>query len=326
MSSDDDYAENGFKMLNRYLSDPYFDSEANLKRFKANSLRLLRSASGSQREFDRGRTAARLGEHPWIAYADSAAINSIDMTFIEETFSRCFNSPEDMTVFICSDMDEDTVRDLVEKYVASWTVDKTFDKVEDMPYVPTYKGETVFEKTYPMTSAPKADVQYGFLAQVKPSAKNEIAYEVLDYIMSQRCVAKIREERGGTYHVRFATENLLHEGLRESSILFQTRPEMLDVLVQDSQDLIDDICQKGPTDEEMDNAVKYLIKAHGEKEQRMTSWLVGKLNRHRDLVIYGIPYGYDYEKTISRLKAKDIRKLAEKVNNGNRFVSIYKEL
>lgn len=325
MSSNDDNAVNGFKMLNRYLCNPYFDSEANLKRFKANNLRMLRNASGNQREFDRGRNAARLGDHPWIAYTDSSDINSVDMAFVEDIYSRCFNSPEDMTVFICSDMDAETVRDLVEKYVASWTVDKTYDKVEDMPFVPSYEGETIYKKTYPMTSAPKADVQYGFLAETKHSAKNEVAYAVLDYIMSQRCVAKIREERGGTYHVRFATEELFCDGLRESSILFQTRPEMLDILVQDSQDLIDDICEKGPTAEEMDNAVKYLIKADGEKEQRMANWLTGKLNRHRDYVLYGIPYGYDYAKTIGKLKAKDIKKLAKEVNNGNRFISIYIE-
>ena len=320
-----DDAETAFRMAHQYLSVPYFDTEANLKRFKANNLRLLGNAEGPLRKFERERTAAKMPGHPWTSYVDSAAVAALDMDIVKDTYNRCFSNPEDMTVFICSDLDETAVKDMVEKYLASWNSGFKPAKTEAAPYVPSYSGSHTLDRTYPATSAPKVDIQYGFLAAMKPAPKTETAYAVLDYIMSQRCVSRIREERGGTYYVRFTTENHLYGGVRESVVAFQTRPEMVDMLLKDTQDLFDDLSKNGPTADEMDNAVKYLVKADLEKKQRFENSLSNRLGRYMNYIVYGIPCDFDYEKSIRSLKAKDIRKLARKVNGGDRFISIYRE-
>lgn len=325
LTSGTDDAETGFRMLHMYLSKPYFDTEANLRRFRSNTLRSLGMVKNNQSTFAREHTKAKMEGHPWTIQVDSADVNALDMNMIHDTYRRSFTRPEDLTLFICSDMEPEKVRAYVEKYLASWTSGHASAVSEERPFVSAYRGETVLDRTYPAISSPKADVRYDFLAHVKPSAKNEIAYEVLDYIMSKRCVDRIREERGGTYHVRFATENLFHDDTHESSVTFQTRPEMTDILVRDVQDLIDDLCANGPTEEEMDMAVKYLIKADAERKQKLADMLNVRLGKFRDHIVHGTPYGHDYEKTIRSLKAKDIRKLAAKVNEGNRFIAIYRE-
>ena len=75
----------------------------------------------------------------------------------------------------------------------------------------------------------------------------------------------------------------------------------------------------------MDNAVKYLVKADLEKKQRFENSLSNRLGRYMNYIVYGIPCDFEYEKSIRSLKAKDIRKLARKVNGGDRFISIYRE-
>jgi len=324
MTGTDD-AETGFSMLHKYLSMPYFDTESNLKRFRSNTLRSLGMSRNTQRNFLRKLNEARMEGHPWTIQIDSTDVNALDMDLVRSIYRKSFTRPEDMTLFICSDMEAEKVRSYVEKYIASWTSDHVPAIAEEKPFVPSYTGETVIDETYPAISAPKADVRYDFLAHIKPSAKNETAYEVLDYIMSKRCVDRIREERGGTYHVRFATENLFYNHTHESSVTFQTRPEMTDILVKDVQELIDDLCVNGPTEEEMDMAVRYLIKAEAEREQKLADMINVRLGKFRDHIVHGTPYGHNYEKTIKKLKAKDIQKLAVKVNGGNRFIAIYTE-
>ena len=71
--------------------------------------------------------------------------------------------------------------------------------------------------------------------------------------------------------------------------------------------------------------MKYLIKADAEREQKLADMINVRLGKFKDHIVYGTPYGHDYEKTIRSLKAKDIRKLAAKVNGGNRFIAIYRE-
>ena len=125
--------------------------------------------------------------------------------------------------------------------------------------------------------------------------------------------------------MRFYTESYYNKGLRESSITFQTRPEMTEILIQDGQDLIDNLCSEGPTAEEMDNAVKYLVKAQAEREQRFAENPSRKSSVRRNFILHGVPFDYDYGKVVRGISAKDIQKLAKSVNNGNRLVAIYRE-
>ena len=322
-----DDAETGFKMVQNYLCRPYFDTEKNLGKFRTDNLRSLGRELGSTQLFNREKNTAKLGAHPWIDYVDSAAVSATDMNLVKEIYDRSFGNPEEMTVFICSDMDRETILGYVEKYLASYTgTGNRYEKSKNAAFIPSFKGEVVVDRTYPLLSAPKVDVQYEFHADIKQNAKNNVAFKVLDYIMSQRCVNQIREERGGTYHVRFYTEDLEYEGLRQCIVPFQTRPEMAEILIQDTEDLINDICENGPTELELENAVKYLIKAQGERRQRFANSLSSKSSERMAYILYGAPFDFDYDAVIKSLTVKDIQKLAKKVNNGKRFISVYREL
>ena len=317
--------ETAFAMFNNYITRPYFDDEKNLNRFRKNNLKSLGRELSSTTKFTRELTRSRYGDHPWMDYVDSTDLETLDMDFIKETFDRCFGNPEDMTLFICTDMNKDIIYPLVEKYVASLERTSEFKKANVKPMHPCYKGEVRLDKTYPLLSAPKVDVEYQFLAKAKDDAFHNAAYDILDYIMSQRCVAQIREARGGTYHVRFYSESQLAKDTRESYITFQTRPEMAEILIQDAQDLIDDLCENGPTAEDMDNAVKYLIKAQDERMQRFENSLTRRMSERRNFIMYGVPFDYNYAEVLRSISSKDIQKLAKKVNNGNRLIAVYRE-
>jgi zinc protease len=230
-----------------------------------------------------------------------------------------------MTVFICTDLDKETIFPLVEKYIASLQKGATYKKVKNKPVLPVCKGEVVFDRTYPLVSAPKVDVDYQFLATVKESLKTNVAFDILDHIMSERCLTRIREERGGTYTVNFSSDSYGHKGRHQSEITFQTRPEMAEILLKDAQELMDQMCETGPTEEEMDAAVKYLIKSRIEKQQKNANLITWKMMERKTFINSGIPFEFDFEKIVRSFSAKDIQKLARKVNNGDRFISVYRE-
>lgn len=326
VTTNSDEVETGFKMVQSYLCKPYFDTEKTLAKFRVDQLRNLGREISSTTKFAREQTKAKFGEHQWIDYIDSAAVAAVNMDFVRNVYDRSFGNPAEMTVFICSDLDKEMISGLVEKHLASIKGSgKIYEKSKAAEYIPIYKGEVVVDLNYPILSAPKVDVNYEFLARVKETAENNVAYQIMDYIMSQRCVSKIREERGGTYHVHFATESYGADDIRQSTIAFQTRPEIADILIKDAQDIMDDITVNGPTEEELENAVRYLIKAHGEKKQRFANTLGRRMTERRGMIEYGIPFDFDYEKVIRSISAKDIKKLAKKINNGDRLVSVYRE-
>ena len=317
--------ETGLAMFYNYLNRPYFNNENALTQYKEINLRSLSRDKTPMTKFNRERRLARYGEHPWIEYADSAAYQNLNMDFIKDVFYRNFGNPEDLTVYICTDLDKSTVLPLVEKYIASLEKKGSYKKIKDMPIVPTYKGEVVFERTYPLTSAPKVDIEYQFVTNVKETLENNVTYDVLDYIMSLRYLYRIREERGGTYTVSFSSDMLDHKNMRQSLIKFQTRPEMEEILLKDCQDLIDDLCINGPTANEMEEAAKYLIKANIEKKQRHKNLLNVRMMNMKACASNGLPLEFDYEKAIKSVTPESVQKLAKKINNGTRFISIYRE-
>lgn len=317
--------ETAFTMFYNFLTRPYFNSQEALDKYIEMNLKNLGRDVTSKSKFGKEKREVRYGCHPWVVEPDSSSYMSLDFKFIEETFQRNFGNPGEMTVFICTDLDKEAVFPLVEKYIASLQKGETFKKVKDKPILPVCKGEVVFDRTYPIVSAPKVDIDYQFLATVKDNLKNNIAFNILDHIMSERCLARIREERGGTYTVNFKSDSYGHKGRHQSEITFQTRPEMAKILLKDSQDLMDDMCKRGPTEEEMDAAVKYLIKSRGEKKQKNANLITWQMMERKKFINSGIPFEFDFEKEVKGISAKDIQKLANKVNNGTRFISIYRE-
>ena len=100
---------------------------------------------------------------------------------------------------------------------------------------------------------------------------------------------------------------------------------MAEILLKDAQELMDQMCETGPTEEEMDAAVKYLIKSRIEKQQKNANLITWKMMERKTFINSGIPFEFDFEKIVRSFSAKDIQKLARKVNNGDRFISIYRE-
>jgi hypothetical protein len=110
-----------------------------------------------------------------------------------------------------------------------------------------------------------------------------------------------------------------------SSVGFQTRPELKELLLGDIQGEMDRMCSDGPTEEEMELARKYLIKHWYEVEKRISRSLPQQENRMLEYVRWGKTYGYDAEAIYRSISAKDVKKLARKINSGRKSILIYEE-
>ena len=110
-----------------------------------------------------------------------------------------------------------------------------------------------------------------------------------------------------------------------SFVDFQTRPEVRDLVLSDVRDEMARMCADGPTAEEMDLAVKYLVKHHEEQEDRIARFVSLQEDRMVEFVRWGTPYGYDYERLVRSLKPSDIRTLARRIAAGDRLVKVYNE-
>ena len=85
------------------------------------------------------------------------------------------------------------------------------------------------------------------------------------------------------------------------------------------------MCTGGPTELEMENAVKCLVKHFHEKQDRIGHSVLLQQTQMLDWVRGGVPYGNDYEKAVRSVKAADIMKLARRIASEERLLTVYTE-
>ena len=320
-----DRAEEAFKTAYLLISEPYFGTEQLLAKTREDNLRSI-SRKSPRALFEERYTREVYGDHPWLQPFDTAAIEAVDMDLLREVHARAFTDLAQLTVFICSDLDRASVEDYVCRYVASLQGDYPF-RAADTPFpAPVLQGDHLITETNAPESEPVSNVDYLYVARVKDNSRNRLVSAFLDYILSARLLDLIREERGGTYYVSFATEIPERPELPWlGTVDFRTRPEMTDLLVGDVRDVMERMAKEGPTAKEMEQAGKYLLKRHGEVERRSAQYLRAQEERLRETVLRGRDDDAGYDALLRRVKAQDVRKLARKFVSGARIVEIYTE-
>lgn len=343
MSSDSTDMEKGFRLLYLHLTEPYFSSETTLAKFRTDNITSLRNRDKDAASFNDAVRKAYYKGHPWMEPADSSDFNALDMDFIREMFYSEYCCPDHMTAYICSDMDKDTIKALVCRYLAALPSPAEADMghgtikkdARISPAKPSYRGKATIDSTYRLKTVPKSSVQILFRGNEKMNMKNMAAFGILDHIMSMRYLASIREDYGGTYSISFSTEFSPEEKDKgrkpvsktgyESSVSFKTRPELTGILICRILDELDSMAIHGPDKEEMDNAAKYLVKRHNEKHKTQEN-SVSAINRRRMQMVktgYGDESGY--KEAVLSVTADDIRRLASRIIRAHRLTTVYSE-
>ena len=319
-----DQEENAFKTVYLSLTEPYFGQQ--LEKTKENQLKSLGRPKTPATLFEERCEREVYGPHPWMQPVDSAAVLATDMALVEDVFRRAFGDYKSLSLFITSDLDRSVIQDYVCRYVASLSGDYPYRKSKVKEPAPQVKGTHVIAEEHPAESEPLTNIYYAFFRKQKDDTRTLVVSDFLDYIMSARYNDLIREERGGAYHVGYSTvvpENPSHPW--RGVVQFKTRPPMADLLLQDVQDVMDQMCQDGPTDVEMEMAAKYLIKRHGELETRAQRRIGDQLDRLEETVLLGRDYDCDYDALVRSISAADVRKMARAFAAGDILKEIYTE-
>ncbi len=318
--------EDAFRMACLLLTEPYFGTEQMLEQYKENTLKSLSRQKSKRLLFEEKCLKQVNGDHPWQQVIDSAAVQAVNMDLVKEVYKRLYTDFGSLKLFITSDLDRSEIETLVCRYAAGLTGEYGYAKARTAYPRPVLKGYNLIREQNEPQSEPLTVINYHFVNDIKATTRNLVTDQLLDYIMSARYNNLIREERGGTYHVGFGTSIPDNPALPwQGEVDFQTRPEMETMLLGDVKAVMDDMCSKGPTAQEMELACKYLAKRHGEVEKRVSQSLRLQHRRLMETVLYGREYGYDYQAVLSSIKPSHVRSLARKLRSGATIVEVYTE-
>ncbi len=250
------------------------------------------------------------GYDPRTPVLSKESIAKITVDEMKEIYTDRFNNADEFFFFIVGNIEQDSVIPLVEKYIGSlpstgrketW-VDRNIGQPD---------GKLAREIIFPVT-VPKATVFLSFEKDLKYEPYNYLGLSVIKGILDIVYTEKVREDEGGTYGVSVALSSQKRPSeIGEGYIMFDCDPERANSLRAIIYTELENIMDNGPGKENLDKAVKNILKTREESKLHNSYWM-GTFTR-----FYSFGINSDdprnYEDILKSYTVKDIKKIARKM-------------
>ena len=240
-------------------------------------------------------------------------LDAAKLETLEKGYRTLFNDAAGATVVVVGDVDIDTLKPLMEKYIGSIPKGKKalkwIDRNERIQ-----KGAIEDIIAVDMQT-PMSTVVQVHSAYLPYTPERDAALDALSYIMDIRYTNSLREDEGGTYG---ASTNVGFSRRPEERIMLQVafacRPSLCDKLRSLAVDGINDLAANGPTDEEVNSAVLNLKKNLPERRLTNSYWQ----SAIESFELYGHDTDVENEAAINALTKEKIQAVVQELlSQGN---------
>ena len=259
------------------------------------------------------------GENERVLLINDEVLEAANLETIQRVYNNVlFKDAAGATLTIVGNVDLETLRPLVEKYIGSLPKGKKACKVNEENMIQIAKG--VSEEVLKVEmQTPKKTVFQVWSAYMPVSTKDMATLKVASYVLDMIYTKTIREKEGGTYGVGSSLSATRAPYDRVTFMVqFDTNPDQAEKLSGLTVQYLQELAQNGPTAEEMAMALENLKKNVPESRISNSYWQnVLKLN-----LDYSIDYDAEYEAALNSVTAEDIKTLMQAVLAQNNFIQI----
>lgn len=260
-----------------------------------------------------------------IAYEGNPRVNNLtpevlenaQFSVIEKNYRMLFDNFKGARFYVFGDVDLETLKPLVQKYIGSLPVEKKpFEVIKrDMDL-----RQGTFEEVYEVEmETPKATALMVWNGGMPYSPKESVVMRYLNNCLDILYTKTIREDEGGTYGV--GTYGFLSNDPKEEFLLqisWDMNPEMAEKLVVKVIEGIKDMAENGPTEEQYNMSKENFLKELSEDRMSNSWWL----NQTRFTMRYGIDEASNEQELIESVTPADIQALAAKIVSQPNFISL----
>ncbi|MCD7930242.1 MAG: insulinase family protein [Tannerellaceae bacterium] len=242
--------------------------------------------------------------------------NHINYDRIMEMYRERFADASDFVFTFVGNLDEETMKPLIERYLASLPALNRTDKPDEQLAPRIQQGVHInhFKRTM---ETPKATVLNMFPGNMDYNIKNNITATMLKQILDLVYTEKIRKDEGGTYGVGVnMVISWFPKGQAYLQTFFDTDPEkqarMSEILHEELQRIVDE----GPRIDDFNKTKENMLKRYAENQEENSYWL-----NALDLYYYrGYDAVTDYLKTLESITPSTVQSfLKELLDQQNRI-------
>ena len=253
------------------------------------------------------------GNHPRRQMTSAEMIESINLETLAAVHNKLYGYANDFRFVIVGNVDLETLKPLVEKYIGSLPVAKksVYSVVDDG--VRNVEGVVTNDFTASMQQ-PKVSVYLIYSGLIEDNAKNRLVLDLLSRALDSRYMISIREEKGGTYGVGVmgSTEKYPVEKY-ELMIAFDTNEILADELIEICDAELRKIAEEGPLADDVQKSKEFLQKNYHNVLESNGGWNSAIYRWYEE----GYNYKEEYLGVLESTTLDDVKALASKILEDN---------
>src|SRR5690606_8721552 len=181
----------------------------------ARNYRISRSENLGEKMADSTTIALYGKDHPKRRLFDEQYINDASFERMKSIYRDRFGNAADFEFFVVGDVAKDSLKPLLETYIASIPTDMAREQWKDNS--DAWVKDVIEKEIYIKMEDPKSSVRIAYKNDMAYSLRNAMLARTLGDILTLRYIDTLREEEGGTYGAR-AHGNLSKRPVHEASV------------------------------------------------------------------------------------------------------------
>lgn len=254
-----------------------------------------------------------------VVIPSEAEIKSLSAQRAVEIYKKEFASADGYHFFLVGNVDENTLKPLLEQYLASLpATGKETKFVDNGLRLKSGNNKFVFKKG----TEPKSLVVAQYFGEMPYSEDMALKANLIGDILTIRVIEKLREEMGSIYSGGFGG-SMTKEPYSHYSIETQlpTGPESVDAILKQTDAEIAKLKKDGPEQKDLEKVKIAIIEKRREEIKTNQYWL-GKLQQLQ-FSGYSTDRFLAFEKEINKISVQDIKAAANKFFDGkNSFIGV----
>ena len=232
--------------------------------------------------------------HPRVKPFDLDDLKKVNYDRILQIAKERMANAAAFTFDIVGNYDEETIRPLIEQYLASLPSQK---KVEKSKKIDTdFKGEVINSFKHKAETPKSIAVMLWYTKDIAFTSENSIKASIVGQILSMEYLKKIREDASAAYTVG-ASGNLSTDDFENNATIYvycPMKPEKADVALQIMRDEVQALT-KGCDPDKLTKVKEYMIKSHADQLKQNNYWLTTiDMWRYK-----GVDFDKDYEALVN---------------------------
>lgn len=267
--------------------------------------------------FAKRRQAATYGNNPLMGVLDAAALENAKYDEMLAIAKKSLSNAADYTFVFVGNVDEATIRPLLEQYIATLPSKGKVSKYEPVTTIRPVEGKVVDKFDYDMQSPSTSVYNVYSGTNLQWNVKNDIMVNLMGDVLDMIFIETLREDEGGTYGAQVGAYYNFYTNVWQLIYAYKTAEDKLDRLEARADKELESLLSNGAKADHFNKVKEAAIKQYEINSKTNGYWADSIVEAERG----ANPYA-GYIEALKGLTLDEFNAFLKNVYNGKNLIEV----